>query len=89
MAVSAAVVSVGTSATLLTVTETDQLPRFTVALYNAGAATVYVGAAGVTTSTGFPLAAAGTLSIDLDRGEVLYGIVTASTCSVNVLSQGI
>lgn len=89
MAVSAAVVSVGTSATLLTTTETDQLPRFTVALYNAGAATVYVGAAGVTTSTGFPLAAAGTLSLDLDRGEVLYGIVTASTCSVNVLSQGV
>jgi len=89
MSISSAVVSVGTAVTALSVAETDPLPRFTIALYNAGTATVYVGASNVTTATGFPLAASGTLSIDCDKAEGVYGIVATGTVSVNCLYQGV
>ena len=89
MAVSAAAVSVGTTATLLSVTETDYVGGASFAVkVPSGGATVYVGASGVTTATGFPLAAGDTLQVDVDKGESLYGVVAAGTQSVSVLRQG-
>jgi hypothetical protein len=89
MTVSSAAVSVATTATILNASETDQIPRYTVALYNASAVTVFVGGSAVTTSTGFPVAAGASFSADLDKGEGLWGIVATGTASVIVLSQGI
>ena len=89
MTVSSAAVSVTSTATVLNTSETDQLPRYSVAVYNSSAVTVYVGGSAVTTSTGFPVAAAGSFSVDLDRGEGLWGIVATGTASVVVLSQGV
>ena len=81
-------VSVATTATKLNLPDDPNL-GLSVALYNAGAATVFVGGSGVTTSNGFPLAAAGTLSIDLAAGEEIYGIVATGTVAVSVLCQGV
>jgi len=89
MTVSSTAVPVTATATVLNVAETDQLPRYSLALYNSSAVTVYVGGSAVTTSTGFPVAAAGSFSVDLDRGEGLWGIVATGTASVIVLSQGV
>jgi hypothetical protein len=89
MTVSSSAVSVTTTATVLNTSETDQIPRYSVAVYNSSAVTVYVGGSAVTTSTGFPVAAAGSFSVDLDKGEGLWGIVATGTASVIVLSQGI
>lgn len=88
MAIKTQSVTVTTSATKLNLPDDTNL-GMSVALYNAGAATVYVGGSAVTTSIGFPLAAGGTLSLDLAAGEELYGIVASSTCAVNVLCQGV
>jgi hypothetical protein len=88
MAIKTQVVTVTTSATKLNLPD-DTNMGLSVALYNSGAATVYVGGSAVTTANGFPLAAAGTLSIDLAAGEELYGIVASSTNTVSVLCQGV
>lgn len=52
-------------------------------LRNNGAVTVYLGGSGVTTSTGFPLAAGESLT--LPRGASVYGIVASGTCNVRSL----
>ena len=89
MAVSAAAVSVGTTATLLSTAETDFVGGAAFAVkVPSGGATVFVGASGVNTSAGFPLAAGETLLVDLDAGESLYGVVASGTQLVNVLRQG-
>ncbi len=88
MAIKTQVVTVTTSATKLNLPD-DTNMGFAIALYNSGAATVYVGGSAVTTATGFPLAAAGALSIDVAAGEELYGIVASSTNTVAVLCQGV
>lgn len=46
---------------------------------------MYVGASDVSTSTGIPVTAGQTFSIDTDPMEVLYGIVAAGTQDVRVL----
>lgn len=88
MAVSSSVVSVGTTATKLSPDPTDNQAGSSVAVNNTGAATVYLGGSGVTTSAGFPLAAGGQIAVDLG-GESLYGIVTTGTVSVTVLATGV
>lgn len=78
-------VSVGTSATAL-YSATSTGARVTIYV-NSGAGTVYVGDSGVTTTTGLPVAAGEFFPIDLNAGEVLYGIVASSTSTVRVMSQ--
>lgn len=56
-----------------------------VVVYQASGVTVYVGGAGVTTATGFPIPSGGSLSIELGPSDSLYGIVAAATQSVNVI----
>ena len=60
----------------------------------AGGQTVYLGGAAVTADTtagtgGFQIAAGESLSVHYGPGEILYGIVAATTQSVHVLRQGV
>jgi hypothetical protein len=49
-------------------------------------ATVYLGGSGVTTATGYPLAAGDVIDLgDLGTDDAVYGIVTTSTAVVAVL----
>lgn len=89
MALSHERVSVGTTATLLSTTSVGRSGQ-TVSVQNpSGGATVYLGGAGVTTTSyGYALAAGSDFSIELDFSEALYAVVASSTQTVNVIRQG-
>lgn len=55
----------------------------------AGGATIYLGGEGVTTATGFPVAAGEPFTADLRPGDVLYGVVASGSQAVNVLRVGV
>jgi hypothetical protein len=54
-------------------------------LLNLGPADVDLGGAGVTAGAGYLLRVGGTFDVDLIGGDVLYGVVAASTAVVCVL----
>ena len=89
MAVSHARVSVGTTATQLT-SDYDGKDGQTINVQNpAGGADVYLGGAGVTTTSyGYLLKADTNFSIELQDDEKLYAVVTTSTQTVNIIRQG-
>ena len=89
MAVSHAIVSVGTTATKLT-SDYDGKDGQTINVQNpSGGATVYLGGEGVTSSSyGFILGAGISFSIELQDDEKLYAVVASSTQNVNILRQG-
>ena len=92
MAINHAIVSVGTTATLLTVAASGGgKDGSTILIQNpTGGQAVYIGVAGVTTSSyGFILAVVSNMSIELNQDEAVYGVVTSSTQSVAVLRQGV
>jgi len=92
MAINHALVSVGTSATLLTVAASGGgKDGSTILIQNpTGGVSVYLGGAGVTSSVyGFILAAGSNISIELNQDEAVYGVVASSTQSVAVLRQGV
>ena len=91
MAFSGRAVSVATTATRIdTAAEDISLDRKSgIAVYNNGAAIVYLGGSGVTTAAGFPLAVGGQVSMDADAAEGLYGIVASGTVEVRVLEVGV
>ena len=82
MSINASSVTVTTSATALASADSDQDE---VAITNTGATDVYVGPSGVTTASGFPVAAGGSLSVTLPAGETIYGIVASGTEACRVL----
>lgn len=76
-------VTVGTTATQIL--PADNINR-KVLFHVVGNAIVYVGAANVTTATGFYIdKASGVIPIDIPPNRVLYGIVTTGTEVVTVL----
>jgi hypothetical protein len=77
-------VSVGTTATLIGTFEGTQTG---VLISNPAGQTVYLGGSGVTTSTGFPVAASTVLTVPTNGGVgcQLYGVVTSSTATVSYL----
>lgn len=96
MAVNSGVVTVTTAATALTGTDADNslYPGRSILVKNPGSVTVYLGGSDVTADTvaatgGYPLAPGESLPFDSPAGEVLYGIVAASTSTVNVLRRGL
>ena len=92
MAINHAIVSVGTTATLLTVAASGGgKDGSTILIQNpSGGQAVYIGGAGVTTSSyGFILAVNSDMSIELNQDEAVYGVVASSTQSVAVLRQGV
>lgn len=88
MAVSSAQVTVTTTAQELSQNEADGDGHATLLLSNNGSVDLYVGPSGVTTGTGFKVAAGASLSVDLSPGERLFG-VTGSSSSVHVLRTGV
>lgn len=78
-------VSVGSTPTSILGADTARLGGL---IRNVGSATVYIGPSGVTTSTGFPLAAGADLPTDVVAGIVgaIYGITATGTQPVGVLS---
>ncbi len=89
MAVTHNIVSVGTTATVISTAANDR-DGHSVCVQNPSASTtVYIGGTGVTTTDyGVALAGGADISIDLLQGEILYGVVASSTQSVNVLRAG-
>ena len=83
-------VSVGTTATLLS-SEYAGKDGQTVSVQNPSASVVvYIGGAGVTTTSyGYALGTSSDMSVELQTGETLYGVVASSTLTVNVLRQGV
>lgn len=75
-------VIVGTTETLVYTAGTG---GSNVLIRNPGAASVYLGAQGVLTTTGFALAAGDAVSMPLGPGDALYGIVALGTVTVHVL----
>ena len=65
-----------------------QLTNRDVFLSNGSGATVYLGPQGVTTSTGYPMAASTTLQIRLHLDEGIYGIVASTGSTVSFLASG-
>lgn len=90
MAVTAAQVSVGTTATLLSASDTDNISgqALVVKVTSAATAPVFLGPANVTTTTGFEVAIGGSISLDLGQGETLYGVATTIQ-TVHVLRTGV
>lgn len=89
MAVDAAQVSVGTTETELTGAQTDTVAGQSLVAINKGAASVFLGGTGVTTTTGFELAAGESVNVDVNQGEKLFGIVATGTQTVHVLRIGV
>lgn len=89
MSVASQAVTVATTATQLTGGDTGaKSGSFAVA--NNGAATVYIGGAGVTTATGFPIAAGASMGFDLRSAtDEVYGIVASGTVEVRVLLEAV
>lgn len=82
--------SVATTATALNAAESLGSDRVSLALYNDGSVTVYLGGSTVTTSTGVPLVAGGSATFEqVDVAERLFGIVASGTCSVRVCRAGV
>jgi hypothetical protein len=80
-------VTVGVTATKL-VDESQAVAGFKADLKNIGAATVFIGGSGVTTSNGYEIPAGGTYTWSpSEPGEALYGIVATGTVVVEVLTE--
>ena len=96
MAIKATVVTVTTTATPLNDAQSDWVPgsNYLVLIPSAGQM-VYVGGADVTVANGYPYTPGTEHEVGTDsltpgaQGEILYGIVSATTQTVNVLAQGI
>lgn len=87
MAVQSATVNVTTAATKLSGSETDHSRGQ--ALMLKPPSVIYVGPAGVTTATGYPLEAGAEYFFDLGGGEDLYGVAAAGSVAVPVLRTGV
>lgn len=89
MAVTHSIVSVGTTATVISTAANDRDGHSVLIQNPSESTTVYVGGTGVTTSSyGVALAGGADISIDLLQGEIVYGVVASSTQNVNVLRAG-
>lgn len=90
MAVVAERVDVGTSPTALNGSDgSDYRSGKSLLIRNRATVSIDVGGADVAATAGFELAAGESISIALEPGEVVYGIVAAATARVDVLRQGV
>ncbi len=92
MAINHGIVSVGATATLLTVAASGGgKDGSTILIQNpTGGQSVYLGGAGVTTASyGHILASGSSIAIELNQDEALYGVVASSTQSVPIFRQGV
>ena len=73
--IASGVVDVGASAVVLATADADGA---SIVIHNHGVSTVRVGASDVTTSTGFPVHASATLSMDVGPSVSVYGVSDVS-----------
>lgn len=92
MAFKTAVVSVGTTATLLSGSDTDKAPGQSLAVKNTGDVTLFVGGSDVLAVTtagvgsGYPLEPGESIGADAaSSSNKLYGVVASGTCLAAVL----
>jgi hypothetical protein len=85
MAISSTQVTVGTTATLLVTGDHDGCR---VLIHKQQQHTIYLGGAGVTTSTGFLFDHDGTIDMALRAGESLYAVCTTGTETAYILTSG-
>jgi hypothetical protein len=89
MAVTHNIVSIGTTATVISTAAGDRDGHSVLVQNPSSSVIVYIGGEGVTTSSyGVSLAGGSDISVDLLQGEILYGVVASSTQNVNVLRAG-
>jgi hypothetical protein len=89
MAVTHNIVSVGTTATVISTAVNDREGHSVLIQNPSASTTVYIGGTGVTTTSyGVALAGGSDISIDLQQGEIVYGVVASSTQNLNVLRAG-
>jgi hypothetical protein len=79
----AIVVTRVTVATTQTLVYTAASGGSRILIRNPGAASVYLGATGVLTTTGFELAAGDAVMLPLEPNDLLYGIVATGTVIVH------
>jgi len=90
MAISHAQVSVGTTATLLSLAVQGRNGSTVLVQNPSGGANVFIGGAGVTTTSyGYLLTGGSAFAIDIENGEAIYGVVASSTQTVGVIRQGV
>jgi hypothetical protein len=90
MALTHAQVSVGTTATLLSSASAGRDGQTVLVQNPTSGVNVFVGGAGVTTSSyGYLLQAGSAFAIDLQGGEGIYAVVASSTQAVGVIRQGV
>lgn len=83
-AVAVSRITVGTSATLIYTAPLAGVAR--ILIRNPSTVSVYVGPVGVTTATGFEIAAGDSVGINLGYGDPIYGVVAAATQVVYTIS---
>jgi hypothetical protein len=83
--VKSAVVTVGTTATLLIAADNQHR----ICYLHSGTGSIYIGGSDVTSSTGIHLQNGTTMEITLPFGETLYGITASSTHTMRVLTQDV
>jgi hypothetical protein len=84
------VVSVGTTATKIVGAGAPVAGAGSqsVKIRNSGAADVFIGGAGVTTTTGFPVAASTVLDLqNVEPGDTIFGVVASGSINVQVLAK--
>lgn len=90
MAISSAQVAVSTTATELTAGLIESAgSRSSIAVQAPGALTLYIGPAGVTSTTGFAVQPGMTIAVDLEYAERLYGVLASGTGTAYVLRSGV
>jgi hypothetical protein len=90
MALTHGIVSVGTTATLLSAAEAGRDGQTVLVQNPSGGVNVFLGGAGVTTTSyGYLVVAGSAFAIDLQNGESLFAVVATSTQSVSVIRQGV
>ena len=77
--------SIGTAATQIVAARAGAAGtgRIAVTLYNAGSVTIYFGPSGVTTTTGMPLPAGASATINTQAA--IYGIAASGTQTIGVM----
>lgn len=90
MAITAARVTVSTTAVALNVAEADVVSGSVLVLKNTSANAADLGPAGVTAAAGFDLAAGATVTVELAAGDQLFAIRSAAADAViTVLRIGV
>jgi hypothetical protein len=90
MAIAHAQVTVGTTATLLSAAVVGRNGQTVLVQNPANGVNVYIGGAGVTTSSyGYLVVGGSAFAIDLADQESIYAVVATGTQAVGVLRQGV